>query len=303
MFESERLMLIASPLMSRTPAFERAAALARAKSAALHIVAFDYVEGLAAAGLLNERALNEMRDGYLASHRQWLEQQAQLIRQSGVEVTTEVVWVMRPLDEIMAHVHEIKPSMVIKDIGHESWLTRAMFTSLDIRLLHDCPVPLHLVANVDHALPRKILAAVDPYRTEEQFGDVNEVIIKSAEKLAAQCNAQLHLLYAHDMAYIFASAGDLGLSTSLEHTLYETDQEAFDQLADRFGVPDECRHVVTGSPAKVISAFVLAEGIDVIVMGTLHRNRVDTLLGSTTEQVAHHLSGSLLALNPRLSAL
>ncbi|RML92775.1 hypothetical protein APX70_08303, partial [Pseudomonas syringae pv. maculicola] len=150
--------------MSRTPAFERAAALARAKSAALHIVAFDYVEGLAAAGLLNERALNEMRDGYLASHRQWLEQQAQLIRQSGVEVTTEVVWVMRPLDEIMAHVHEIKPSMVIKDIGHESWLTRAMFTSLDIRLLHDCPVPLHLVANVDHALPRKILAAVDPYR-------------------------------------------------------------------------------------------------------------------------------------------
>ncbi|EGH48869.1 universal stress protein family [Pseudomonas syringae pv. pisi str. 1704B] len=27
------------------------------------------------------------------------------------------------------------------------------------------------------------------------------------------------------------------------------------------------------------------------------------MLGSTTEQVAHHLSGSLLALNPRLSAL
>ncbi|RMP05168.1 hypothetical protein ALQ30_200503 [Pseudomonas syringae pv. persicae] len=68
-------------------------------------------------------------------------------------------------------------------------------------------------------------------------------------------------------------------------------------------MPDECRHVVTGSPAKVIKAFVLAEGIDVIVMGTLHRNRVDTLRGSTTEQVAHHLSGSLLALNPRLSVL
>ncbi|XVK44538.1 universal stress protein [Pseudomonas syringae] len=40
-----------------------------------------------------------------------------------------------------------------------------------------------------------------------------------------------------------------------------------------------------------------------IVMGTMHRNRVDTLLGSTTEQVAHHLSCSLLALNPRLPAL
>ncbi|WP_432719470.1 universal stress protein [Pseudomonas syringae] len=57
-------------------------------------------------------------------------------------------------------------------------------------------------------------------------------------------------------------------------------------------------------PAKVINAFVhTAKTSIMIVMGTMHRNRVDTLLGSTTEQVAHHLSCSLLALNPRLPAL
>ena len=50
----QRLLLIASPLMRRTPVYDRAAALAKAKGRALHIVAFDYVEGLATPGLVNE---------------------------------------------------------------------------------------------------------------------------------------------------------------------------------------------------------------------------------------------------------
>ncbi len=50
-----RFMLVASPLMEHSPAFDRAAALAKAEDAALHIVAFDYLEGLATAGLVNEK--------------------------------------------------------------------------------------------------------------------------------------------------------------------------------------------------------------------------------------------------------
>ena len=61
MAEFERILLIAPPFMNRTPAFDRAASLAKAKSAALHIVAFDYVEGIANAGLVNPTAIEEMR--------------------------------------------------------------------------------------------------------------------------------------------------------------------------------------------------------------------------------------------------
>ena len=66
MVDSKRLMLIASPIMHRTPAFDRAGALAKAMDAPLHIVAFDYVDGLATAGLVNEKALAEMREGYVS---------------------------------------------------------------------------------------------------------------------------------------------------------------------------------------------------------------------------------------------
>lgn len=299
MFQPERLMLIASPLMKRTSAFDRAGALAQAKDAALHIVAFDYVDGLATAGLVNDRALKEMRDGYVVRHREWLEEQAHSIRNLGVQVTTEVVWVMQSLGEIMVHIREMNPSLVIKDVEHESWVTRMLFTSLDLRLLHNCPVPLHLVSKVEHARPMKILAAVDTFDPDDQLPGINETIITQAEKLAAQCDAQLHLIYAYDLTSVFASQNAMGFSSNLAQTLYEAEEDAFNKLAEQFGVPNECKHFVMGYPAKVIGAFAEAQNIDVIVMGTVHRNRLSALLGSTTEHVAHHMPSSLLVVDPR----
>jgi universal stress protein E len=299
MSASERLMLIASPSNSKTPAFDRAAALSQAMDVPLHIVAFGQSDGLATANLLNESVLAELRQAWLDRQRQWLENEAKSIRASGITVTTEVVWTHRLLDEILTHIRELNPCMVIKDLEHQSWLTRAMFTSLDLRLLTDCPTPLHLVAEVTHAKPQKVLAAVDPFRPHEQFDDINGAIIRAAEQLAAQCEAQLHMLYAYDLSYAFASQGYRGFSSSLAETLYEEQERALEQLGERFGVPWERRHLMTGRPARCIEDFAQAEGIDVIVMGTVHRDHVTRLLGSTTEQLATHMRCSVLTVNPR----
>ncbi|WP_062383765.1 universal stress protein [Pseudomonas abietaniphila] len=299
MAEIERLLLIAPPLMERTPAFDRAASLAKVKSAALHIVAFDYVEGIASSGLVNETAIVEMHEGYLHRHRQWLDEQAKGIHHMGVKVTTEVIWVKRPLEEILTHVRQMKPAMVIKDLQQESWLTRALFTTLDRRLLYDCDAPLHLVAKVQHGIPRKIVAAVDPFRVDDQFERLNDRIITMAEQLASQCDAQLDLLYAYDLSYIYALDGGFGYQTSVMDELYATEMQAFEQLAERFGVPADRRHMITGNPARVIETFMTDNGVDVVVLGTVHRDVMNKLLGSTTEQLANHLPGSLLTINPR----
>jgi universal stress protein E len=300
MAEIERILLIAPPLMNRTPAFDRAASLAKAKSAALHIVAFDYVEGIANAGLVNETAIEEMRQGYLLRHREWLDEQAVGIRHMGVQVTTEVVWVKHPFEEILVHIRGIDPVMVVKDLQHESWLTRALFTSLDMRLLHSCPTPLHLVAEVQHGIPRKILAAVDPFRVDDQAERLNDRIITEATALAEQCDAELHLLYAYDLSYIYALDGGFGYQPSVMDELYKHEREGFVKLADRFGVPDDRRHLIMGRPAKVIETYMVSAGIDVVVLGTAHRDIVNKFMGSTTEHLAHHLPSSLLTVNPRL---
>jgi universal stress protein E len=299
MSDADRLMLIAPSILKKTPAFARAQALAKAQDAPLHIVAFDYVDGLATAGMVDERTLEDMREGYLDRHRQWLEQLALPMRHVGIHVTTEVVWVQRPLDELIEHIRELKPSLVIKDLEHESWLSRILFTSLDVRLLHDSPVPLHLVADVEHPLPRRIVAAVDPFRPEEQYEGLNESIIAAANKLATQCNAELHLLYAYDLSYIFAAEGDMDFTSEILDSVYATEWDAFDLLASRYGVPDDRKHMVLGSPSRVITAFARSGAVDVTVMGTVHRGPGRKWLGSATEHVAHHLHGSLLAVNPR----
>jgi universal stress protein E len=93
--------------------------------------------------------------------------------------------------------------------------------------------------------------------------------------------------------------GGFGYESSVMDELYRTESEGFHRLADRFGVPKDRRHMITGNPARVIESFMRNTGIDVVVMGTVHRDTMHTLMGSTTEQVAHHLPSSLLTINPR----
>ncbi|PXX68159.1 MULTISPECIES: universal stress protein [unclassified Pseudomonas] len=302
----QRLLLIASPLMRRTPVYDRAAALAKAKGMALHIVAFDYLEGLATAGLVNDQALAVMREGYVQQHRAWLETQALSMRRNGVTVTTEVVWVQHPLDEILVHLREQPFALLIKAFEHEPWWVRAMFTSLDIQLLREARIPLHLVHQASHALPRKILAAVDLSRPEDQFEGFNDQIISEALKLALQCNAQIELLYAYDLGSMYLdSSGSREHSflfdSNLAQTLHEAQSEAFQVLAERNGIAPEHRHLRLGDPAKVLALFMENNDIDVLVMGSYHHHGIGWFIGTTAERVLHRLSSSMLVISPEHS--
>ena len=304
--DNQRLLLIVSPLMRRTPVYDRAAALAKAKGMPLHIVAFDYLEGLATAGMVNDQALAVMRDGYVRQHREWLETQALSMRRNGVTVTTEVVWVQHPLDEILVHLREQPFAMLIKACEHEPWWARAMFTSLDIQLLRETRVPLHLVHKADHALPRKILAAVDLSRPEDQYEGMNDQIISEALKLALQCNAQVELLYVYDLGSMYLDAGgsrehSFLFDSNLAQTLHEAQSDAFQTLAERNGIATEHRHMRVGDPAKGLALFMENNDIDVLVMGSYHHRGIGWFIGSTAERVLHRLTSSVLVISPEHS--
>ncbi|PAW51260.1 universal stress protein [Pseudomonas moraviensis] len=303
MSEQSRFMLVVSPLMKNSPAFERAAALAKASDAALHIVAFDYLEGLATAGLVNEQALEQMRLGYIERHHQWLEDQARPLRKLGVHVTTEVVWVERPLQEILIHLHEQPMTALIKALEHESLLSRLMFTPLDVHLLRECPVPLHFVSHVQHALPRRIVAAVDPFHRDGQYQGLNDRILYEADKLATLCNAQLDVIYAHDLTSL--SAAEFGFdhasaffSSSAAKALFDAQGEAFRELAERNDIPAENQHMILGDPAKVLASYADAYDIDMIVMGRIAHRGVGRLIGSTVEHLLYKMPCSVWVVAP-----
>ncbi len=293
----KRILLIAPGEMTLTPAFERACALACATGALLHIVAFDYVPALAAAGLFAPEAMAQAREGYLQVHRHWLEQQARFKRCIGLQVTTEVVWARSNLAHVLEYVNDFHPDLVIKDTHYVPALDRAFHRPLDWRLLRECPAPLHLVTRAGQARPMKILAAVDLSHLEELTQGLNDRILDLACTLAAGCGAALHLLNVGCWAVIDDGAISVptgSLDGSLKDAIEDAQQEAFDALAERYGIPISCRHLLTGIPQKVIGLFLRQNAFDMVVLGTLYPDGKHRYIGSTVESVLNRAPCSLM---------
>ena len=296
MSQYQRLLLIADPGMRHSAALQRAAALAEASGAALHIASF--AGPIMPLPLLDKAIQERTRDSYLDAQRAWLKDEAGLLRSRGIDVTTEACWTHEPLREILRHVAEMQPDLVIKDVQHEPALKRAFITPLDWHLLRECPVPLHLLSGAGHPLPRKVVAAVDTSLPENQIEGLNDRIIQAANGLALQCNAELHLLHAYDLspAYLSdASAGTVAWAADFAEELRQSLKESFTPLADRYGVPLDRQHFVMGPPIQALPEFASENQTDVLVMGRVHRKGLEKLVGSTTEQVLYRVPCSILA--------
>jgi universal stress protein E len=294
MSQYQRLLLIINPLLRHSPAINHGAALAKASGASLHIAGL--IPSLDILSLLEEGDRKMARATYLQEHRDWLEEQAVKMQGRGIEVTTEVAWADNMRQDILDLVTQMQPDLLIKQVQHEPVLKRAFFTPLDWRLLRHCPVPVYLVGGECHALPQKVVAAVDMSDTEPSNSELNDRIILQASSLALQCNAELHLLYACDISAAFLADLGGGLTLSeLTRDLRNDLEASFLKLAARFGVPPECRHFIMGQPVSVLSEFTHVHQVDVIVMGRAQYRGLERLLGSTTEHILYQVPCSILA--------
>ncbi|MEB2517162.1 universal stress protein [Pseudomonas sp. YuFO20] len=293
MSQYQRLLLIINPALRHSPAVNHAASLAKASGASLHIAAL--IPSIKWLSLLEEGDRTLAREQYLQDHRGWLEAQAQNLRGRGVEVTSEVTWAEDMKQDVIDHVTDMQPDLLIKEIDHASVLKRAFFTPLDWHLLRHCSVPVYLVGGSGLALPRKVVAAVEVSDVESADDELNDRIIKQACSLAMQCNAELHLLFACEISAVFLADMDGLTLADLTKALRGDLEKSFLRLAGRFGVPPDRRHFIDGHPVKVLSEFAEEHNVDVIVMGRVQSHGLDKLLGSTTEHILYQAPCCVLA--------
>ena len=291
----KRILLIAPSEMIRTPAFERAESLAFAAGALLHIVAFADVMPPELAGLFNQDAVAQAREGYLQIHRHWLLQQARFQRHAGLQITCEVVCANQSPKQVLAYVNDFQPDLVIKDVQHISALDRTFHSPLDWLLLRECPTCLHLVTEARHPKPLKVLAAIDLSHLEELTYGLNERILKLASSLARTCDAQLHLLNVSNWSVVgdaVTSVPTQSLDSGLSEAVNDAQAEAFDALAERHGIEKNHQHVLIGVPHKVISQFAERNGFDMLLLGMTHGDGHHQVIGSTAESVLNRTSCS-----------
>ncbi|MEE9680749.1 universal stress protein [Pseudomonas moraviensis] len=296
MGQYERLLLVADQTLHQSAAMLRAIALAKASGAALDVRAF--VSPVPVTHLWEEKIDDMDAQRYQRRYRRWVADELEQLSNQGLDGTVDVVFSSHPLLDILKTVHVLKPDLLIKDVRLEPALKRVFITPLDCHLLRECPIPVHLVNQIRYALPHRVVAAVDPFDPDTQISGLNDVIIRSANALALQCDVPLHLLCAYDLSAAFNGEAPVvngGWNEDLANELRQTLHQAFVALADRHGVPPERRHFVMGHPVQVINEFVEQYLADVVVMGTVHRVGIERVIGSTTERALYSVPGSILA--------
>lgn len=296
MGQYERLLLVADQTLHQSAAMLRAIALAKASGAALDVRAF--VSPVPITHLWEEKIDDVDAQRYQRRYRRWVADELEQLSNQGLDGTVDVVFSSHPLLDILKTVHVLKPDLLIKDVRLEPALKRVFITPLDCHLLRECPIPVHLVNQIRYALPHRVVAAVDPFDPDTQISGLNDVIIRSANALAVQCDVPLHLLCAYDLSAAFNGDAPMvngGWNEDLANELRQTLHQAFVALADRHGVPPERRHFVMGQPVQVINEFVEQYLADVVVMGTVHRVGIERVIGSTTERALYSVPGSILA--------
>ncbi|MGH8278682.1 MAG: universal stress protein [Gammaproteobacteria bacterium] len=296
MAESERLMVLVNHELQFTPAVARALALARKSGDPILLASFEFDRVLARAA---QRGTD--LEAYKQGRHQKLEVLAESLRHDGVKVDTRVYWGHPIAAYRLLMILIEQPLMVIKDVNEESRAQQLLFTPEDLDLLRECPAPLMLVRSSARALPRSILAAVDPLDEHNRPHELNSHVLKIANRLAMQCSAQLDVVHAFE--YIPPPMDPSGVGWMPDFNLPEELRglhlEELKKLAAEFGVPASRLHMLDGRPARVIAEFAAAHGADLVVMGTVQRNFLQRLaLGSVAEGLLQHLDCDVLALKP-----
>ncbi len=147
-------------------------------------------------------------------------------------------------------------------------------------------------ASADEALPewKRILVPVD-------FSPHTELALKRAIHLTRLHDASLTLLHAVELLAVYDDFYDpvVPMNADMELQLVAFAEKRLAELARRLGVEDANQQVIVGTPKAVILNAIVAQRIDLVVIGSHGRKGLSRLLGSTTSAVANSAQCELLS--------
>lgn len=281
-------MVLVPPSLERTAALFRAMALAKQSEARLLLTLFEY-----------DAVLAKMQTNgfdlaaYLEGRNHELEQFSSHLRREGFSVETAVHW-GKPVTQLMlTEVEKRAPDLVIKDVYAEPLVRRLLLTGQDYELLRRCPAPLMLVRQSGSNLPAHILAAVDPLDENLRPHELNARILEAAEKYGMLCGASVDVVNVLEPVPLKA-----GSTYGFLMEEYRRNHErALQDLGEEYGVEERHLYLLSGFTVDVLADFVATRHIDLVIMGTVSRSRLERLeMGSVAEKLFAHLDCDVLAL-------
>lgn len=279
------------------PALERAVLLARSSGASLTIVDVVTVPPQARHYLphaLEERLGREQRGQ--------LERVAQSVKEVPIEAR---LLTGRPATALIREVLRSHHDLLLR--SHARDLTARgpqPFGAVDMELLRKCPCPVLLVRHGRAAVPPLIAVAVNASVEGADAFAFNAKLLKAASLTASGLSAPpprvLQAWTPYGERMIRTHAGDEQFGAYAERTRQGAAADLSKLVRSLEGRLVDVEPILRrGAPEDVIPEFVVAEGIDLLVMGTVARGGISgMLIGNTAERVLRKLPCSVLAVKP-----
>ena len=296
------LVATAELAATKSPALEKAAAIARKSGATITLFHSIYSPYVAGERFYSPDALEKDIEAAVNQPRDRLAKIAAPLEQEGLKVRVRVRWDYPVYESIVREVMRENIDLVVAESHRHTRTARALLTNTDWQLIRLCPCPVLFVKTARPYERTRMLAAIDPMHAHAKPENLDERILAIGSELAAIFNGRLHAVHSYLLGTPFSSGALLdtvSLPVSVTELQLAEVRKAFDKLLEPHGLTAKRRHLRPGNPAREIPAVAEELEAGVVVMGAVSRTGLKRLfIGSTAERVIDHLPCDVLVIKP-----
>ncbi|MCI0439482.1 MAG: universal stress protein [Chloroflexi bacterium] len=234
--------------------------------------------------------------------RNYLEEQAQRLRDLGPQVETAVLS-GRPSEAILDFAEERQPSLIAMSTRGRSGLSRIVLGSVANRVLQGTRLPVMLISPRDDDQPTEAVARLQQIVVPLDTSGMGEAALPLARELARTLGLDMALVMA------IPTASELYLGTQLVahptnflETLEQAARQYLRELAQRIATEDGLDagvYILRGEPGNAIVEYARARSNILIAMSTHGRSGIGRwLLGSVTDKVVRSSGDPVLVVRP-----
>ena len=292
------LAILDSDLKAPQPALYKARQVADSTKAPLHVLVNAYSSAMVrAVGVDHER----QGAARVQIHKAWQNRISELTDRERCQLS--ILWHKDSMAALRESILDLQPAMVVVHTSEESGLRRHLFTPRDWQLIRKAPCPVLCVHGREWPNAPRVLAALDP-GTEEQPQDALAVnVLGAANHFAGNLGGTLratHVLDEMDDSLILLVGEAIPDYSGGMEKVRQFYRDRFQAFGAAHGLGPDQMTVLTGPVAPTLAKYCDEQDMDVLVVGTVHRNLPERLLlGATAESVITRASTDVLVIKPQ----
>ena len=206
----------------------------------------------------------------------------------------------RPAQAIIAEAVKGDFDLVVRSHARDLAAEPRKLGAIDMQLFRSCPSTVWAVGPGAQRPPTKVVAAIHANPGEDEEQQLNARIIAAAAEMAPAGGLivfQAWEAFAADMLRSRYSEDEFRGYVKAAADAARADMDGLLKTVD---LPQGSRiELREGTPEEVLPAYVVSEGIDLVVMGTIARTGIAGLImGNTAERLLQRLTCSVMAVKP-----